>query len=158
MIHRLTKRIRSFVSSRGSITIETALVMGLMLSPMLLYGAELYSFKSRQAEMNRQSYSVAVALAATPDPARTDQQIIAAYRTSFPAQSDNISVISYCTCANALQSYVKTQNQNSCSSDCPGSAKLVWKKVTVTRSYEALVHPGLIGNATLRASNTFRSA
>lgn len=142
----------------GSIAIETALVITLVLAPMLFYGVELYSYKTRSAELARDSYSVAMALAANPDDTRTDEDIIGTYRQTFPENTDLITVTSYCTCGSSLQSYTKTGAQSSCESSCPSSTKLVWKKVTVRRDYEAMINARLLGNKKLKASHLFRNS
>lgn len=155
----LRKIFENFYSrSNGSIAVEAALVIALILAPMLLYGAELYSYKSETATMNRDSYSMAIALAATPDDSRTDNDIISAYRQKFPAPANVITIISYCTCSDALQSYTANNSQNSCESSCPSSKKIVWKKVTIKRNYDAVVNSSLLGNKQLKASHLFRNS
>lgn len=143
---------------RGAVAIETALTLTLLLVPMLLYGMELYAYKSGTAQMNRDSYTVALSLAASPDEDRTDNQIISAYRQIFPDSADQISVVTYCTCESALQAYTRTESQNSCESSCPSSQKITWKKVTVKRTYDPLVNSALVGNKKLKASNLFRNS
>ncbi|NHK27497.1 hypothetical protein FF098_006230 [Parvularcula flava] len=142
----------------GSIAVEAALVIALVLAPMLLYGVELYSYKSETAAMNRDSYSMAIALAATPDDTRTNDDIISVYRQRFPAPDNTITVDSYCTCSDALQSYTRNNAQNSCESACPSSTKIVWKKVTINRNYDAVVNSSLMGNKQLKASHLFRNS
>ncbi|GGD02240.1 hypothetical protein GCM10011342_09090 [Aquisalinus flavus] len=147
-----------YTRNEGSVAIEAALVIALILAPMLLYGVELYSYKSETAAMNRDSYSMAIALAATPDDTRTDAEILSAYSQRFPAPANIISITSYCTCSDALQSYTSADAQNSCESACPSSTKLVWKKVTVRRDYDAVVNSSLLGNKQLKASHLFRNS
>jgi len=144
--------------NNGSIAVETALVIALVLAPMLLYGVELYSYKSETASMNRDSYSMAIALAATPDDGRSDSDIVSSYRQKFPAPDNVITVTSYCTCSAALQSYTQNNAQNSCESPCPSSTKIVWKKVTIRRNYDAVVNSSLLGNKQLKASHLFRNS
>lgn len=152
----IIKGLRS--EDSGSAAVETALTFAFFLAPMLAYGVELYSFKTRTAVMNRESYQVAMILAGSPDANRTDAEIINTYRQTFPDLNDLINVTSYCACMSQLASYQPGDALADCENSCPPSERIIWKKVSITRTYTPLIDAKFTGDAKLKAAHLFRNS
>jgi Flp pilus assembly protein TadG len=140
----------SRLGQRGSAAVETALVVTFVLTPLLMFALETFSYRRNISTLSREGYAVAVSLATTPDTPRTDSEIETAF-AGIVAAGGAVDVASHCSCTGTLGAGAAGYTLLACTSACPSGEKITWKRVRLSQTYTPMFSTFFVGSGTASA-------